>query len=444
MNVDDSERMLSFLRSTGFKAVEEITQAELILVNTCSVRDKAEQKVYSTLGRYKAFKKARPELVIGVCGCVAQQFGARLLERVAYLDMVVGTHNIHLLPKLVERVAENGERIDATEFRDSIGQDEYDATPTPGRGMVKATVSIMRGCDNFCSYCIVPYVRGREMSRSPEDVLSEVDSLAESGVREVTLLGQNVNSYCGVSRQTGSSTDFPALLKLVCRREGIERVRFVTSHPKDISTELMGLFGVEPKLASHVHLPVQSGSDEVLKRMKRGYTRAEYMGKIRALREACPDVAITTDIIVGFPGESEEDFERTIEVVREVGYDGAFSFKYSPRPGTEAAAYDDQLPSEVKSERLERLQKLERELRGSRDALLEGSVMEVLIEGPSKASDEELTGRTNCNRVVNFPSPAPEVAQAMTGTISEVLITRAYANSLRGRISERSMPCSIK
>ena len=420
MNDNDSIRMMALLEANSYRKTDRPEEADLILVNTCSVRDKAEQKVYSTVGRYKSLKEAKPGLVIGISGCVAQQAGASLLKRMPHVDMVVGTHNIHRIPALVNEVLAGQGRVTSTEFDEAIHTEKYSVNSTALKGKVKCFVNIMRGCDNFCTYCIVPYVRGREVSRPAGDILGEVRALAENGVREVTLLGQNVNSYDG-------EVTFPELLRRVSAIDGIDRVRFVTSHPKDLSEELIHLFGEVPELARSMHLPVQSGSDRVLERMRRGYTVSDYVAKVRMLRDLYPDMAITTDVIVGFPGESDDDFEDTLSLVREVEYDGMFSFKYSPRPETEAAGYPDQVPDETRQERLERLQSIQKDITLKKNTAMVGRTVKVLAEGPSKADASELTGRTSCNRVVNFPGDA-----ALKGSMVDVLITEAYANSLRG------------
>ncbi len=419
MNENDTERMLAFLKDHRYRPTDTPDRADLILINTCSIRDKAEQKVYSTAGRYKRLKRNNPELVIGISGCVAQQKGGELLKRMPYVDIVVGTHNIHRLTELLKRVREEKTQVVSTELYGSIESGEF---PTPEVDGVKAYVSCMRGCDNYCTYCIVPYVRGREVSRPHRDVIEDIRRLADRGIKEVTLLGQNVNSYCG-------DVSFPELLRMVCRVDGIERVRFLTSHPKDISEELIYLFGEEEKLARSMHLPIQAGSDRVLERMKRRYTVKEYLKKVSLFRRLYRDVSISTDMIVGFPGETEEDFRETMEVVRTVGFDSIFSFKYSPRPGTEAATYTDQLPEDVKQRRLEELQATQREITIRRNRLLVGRRMKVLVEGESKLDRTELTGRTTCNRIVNFPGD-----KGLTGSMVDVTIRVAYANSLRGEL----------
>jgi len=429
MNENDTERTLSFLRGPGYFKTDCAEKAGLILVNTCGVREKAEQKVYSALGRFKELKNENPHLIIGVMGCVAQKEGSRLLKKIPHLDMVIGTHNIHNIAFLIKEVAENKKRVAKTEFYATLDAREYSARPEGG---VKAFVSIMRGCDNFCAYCIVPHVRGKEVSRRPHDILKEARELAEKGTKEVCLIGQNVNSYKG-------DATFPALLKMVCEIDGIERVRFVTSHPKDISEELICLFGEEQKIAKSIHLPLQSGSDRILGLMRRGYTVSGYLEKVNILRNLYPDISITTDIIAGFPGETDEDFEKTMDCIVEAEFDGIFSFKYSPRPMTDAASFKDQVPFELKQARLERLQSAQKEITAKKNISLVGKTMEVLVEGKSKLSPEELTGRTGCNRAVNFAGAGEE---GLYGRIIDVLITGAGANSLKGtHQKERGLLC---
>ena len=440
MNENDTERLLGFLLRAGYEGVSEAVLADLIIFNTCSVRDKAEQKLYSAIGRYRVQKEENPGLILAVCGCVAQQEGERLLKKMRYLDLVFGPANIHRIKELLKEVAEKKRVVDIRESVE-IGSDEYPSFASGGGGREKAFVSIMRGCDNFCAYCIVPYTRGREVSRASSAVIGEVTSLASEGVREITLLGQNVNSY-GRRRggkevdlelvgTAGASTkffNFTGLLKEVSGVEGIERVRFVTSHPKDISEELILLFDSEPKLVRHLHLPLQSGSDAVLKAMGRGYTADEYMRKIEKLKDLYSDMAFTTDIIVGFPGETDEDFDRTMKLIKEVRFDNIFSFKYSPRPGTPAADLPDQLPEDVKSKRLSTLQRLQKEISMEQSISLVGQKKRVFIEGRSRLDAGEVTGRTPCNRVVNLKAPIE-----LKGSVIDVLITDAYSNSLRGR-----------
>lgn len=422
MNDNDSDRLLGFLKDINYIRTEKVERADFIIINTCSIRDKAEQKVYSALGRFKSLKKEKPGLVIGVAGCVAQQNGEALLKRVPYLDVVIGTHNIHRIKEILREVSVNKRRLAATGFSSGIDGHEYG--PRTFEGGVKASVSIMRGCDNYCAYCIVPYTRGREVSRTGADIINEVSALVQGGVKEITLIGQNVNSY-----GRGTGLDFTGLLRKVCRVEGISRVRFMTSHPKDFSGDLARLFAEEETLCSHAHLPVQSGSDDVLNRMRRGYTRAQYLEKIAMLRAARPDIAITSDIIVGFPGETDRDFLDTMGLINSVRYDNIFSFMYSPRPLAAAAGFDGQVQLEVKSERLKALQAAQLKITNEKSRALVGKTVEVLVEGVSKASPDEFFGRTSSARAVRFSA-----SSAASGSLMDVFVTDAYANSLRGAL----------
>ena len=434
MNDSDSGRMLGFLKNINYIPTTDPGRADLVIINTCSVRDKAEQKVYSALGRYKSLKKQRPGMILGISGCVAQQEGTRLLDRVPYLDMVLGPQNIHRIKDLLQEVEARGGRVAATAQFDKIEDGEYEHAHYDGG--VKALVSIMRGCDNYCAYCIVPYTRGSEVSRPASDIIEEITALAGKGVREVMLLGQNVNSYGKGFSAGGGSCSFTELLRMVAAVDGIERIRFVTSHPKDISEELIAIFGEQSKLCHHLHLPVQSGADRMLKKMGRQYTRASYLDKALRIRELYPRMSLTTDVIVGFPGETDDDFRDTMALIKKVRFDGIYSFMYSPRPGTRAAGFDGQVPVEVKSARLAVLQSAQKEITDERNAALVGHTRRVLVEGPSKADASEWSGRTECNRVVNFPSDT-----AAPGRLLDVQIVAAYANSLRGQCNERSMPC---
>ena len=422
MNENDSDRLLGFLKDINYIRTEKVEQADFIIINTCSIRDKAEQKVYSALGRFKSLKKENPGLVIGVAGCVAQQKGEAFLKRVPYLDVVIGTHNIHRIQEILGEVSVNKRRLAVTGFSGGIDVREYGALPS--QGAVKASVSIMRGCDNFCAYCVVPYTRGREVSRAGADIINEVSALAQKGVKEITLIGQNVNSY-----GAGTGLGFTALLRKVCRVDGINRVRFMTSHPKDFSGDLTRLFAEEEKLCSHAHLPAQSGSDDVLKRMNRGYTRAQYLAKIAMLRALRPDIAVTSDIIVGFPGETERDFEDTMAMINTVRYDNIFSFMYSPRPDTAAAGFDGQVPLEVKSQRLKTLQAAQQGITNDKSRALIGKTVEVLVEGGGRADGNESSGYSSCARMVKFPAE-----EAVPGRLMNVLITDAHANTLRGAL----------
>ncbi len=425
MNVVDSERIVDLLRGIGYQQIEVAAEADLILLNTCSVRDKAERKVYGHLGRFKPLKDENPSLVLGVGGCVAQQEGARLLEKIPYLDLVFGTHNVHKLPAMVRRVQENRRRCQETEFLDRETRLALFPSRPEGAGITRF-VTVMQGCDNFCSFCIVPHVRGREISRPSGDVLAEIGELAAAGVREVTLIGQNVNSYG--SREPGEIS-FAELLTLVNAIEGIERIRFTTSHPKDLSQELVDSIGRLEKICRHLHLPVQCGSDRLLQAMNRGYTRHQYLQLVRRLRSACPEIRLTTDIIVGFPGETEEDFSRTLELVQEVRYTDAFTFLYSPRPGTAAAALADDTPAAVKQERFERLLHLQEGISRQTWAMDVGKILPVLVEGESRQGGGQLFGRTTWNRIVNFAGDP-----SLAGRVVPVRITRSYKNSQLGEL----------
>jgi tRNA-2-methylthio-N6-dimethylallyladenosine synthase len=424
MNENDSERMLRLLEASDYSETRNPEKADLILINTCSVREKPEHKVYSALGRFRGLKNGRGA-VVGVTGCVAQQEGERLLDRVPYLDLVVGTHAIPLLPQLVHRVEVLGERICETGW-DAEGKYLKAILPQGSMTSVKSYVTIMQGCDHFCSFCIVPYVRGRERSRPSGEVIEEVRHLAARGVKEVCLLGQNVNSY---GKGLSGEVDFADLLREIDAIEGIERIRFTTSHPEDLSEKLIRSFGRLEKLCEHIHLPFQSGSDRILKRMHRGYTRASYLEKIDRLRKACPPMAITADAIVGFPGEEEKDFEETLDLLGRVRFDELFSFKYSSRKGTRAAQFEDHVEPQVKQERLSVLQKLQKEITLEKNEALEGSSEEVLVEGSSKQGSRDVTGRTRSNKIVNF-----EGDRSLRGALVTVRITQAYAHSLRGRL----------
>ena len=425
MNEHDSERMLRLLENSCFVETKDSKEADLILINTCSVREKPEHKVYSALGRFKKLKEERGA-IIGVAGCVAQQEGEQLLNRVPYLDMVIGTQAIPLLPPMIQRVEAFGQRVCETGF-DPRG--EYLKTPLPPRALakVKSYVTLMQGCDHFCSFCIVPYVRGRERSRSSLEIIEEVRQLAEMGVKEVCLLGQNVNGY---GKGLEGELDFPGLLYCINETEGLQRIRFTTSHPTDISEELIESFSKLTKLCEHIHLPFQSGSDRILKKMHRGYTKESYLGKIDRLREICPSIAITADVIVGFPGEKEEDFRETLDLIQNVQFDDLFSFKYSPRKGTRAAQFQDKVEDQVKQDRLSILQRTQKEITLQKNRALEGCVEEVLVEGRSKQSERDVTGRTRSNKIVNF-----EGDMNLVGKLVPVQIIKAYPHSLRGENS---------
>lgn len=426
MNHYDSERIVRLMEKAGYAATERIEEADLVLLNTCSVRDKSEQKVYSALGRWSEIKKNKEGAIIGVGGCVAQQEGEALLKRVPHLDLVFGTHNVHKLPQMVEETRLlNSRPVEISFFRDPSYM-EGPAGPVKIQGP-KAFVTIMQGCNKVCSFCVVPYVRGREVSRASEKIVEEVESLVRQGVKEVMLLGQNVNSY---GKNSPGGMSFAQLLARVDAIEGLERIRFTTSHPEDLSPELIEAYATLSKLCEHLHLPVQSGSDSVLSRMRRGYTRADYLDRIRRLKERRSDVALSTDIIVGYPGETDEEFEQTLEILSQVEYDEIFSFIYSPRPQTASAKiFKDSVPSAVKKERLARVQSLQQSISLKKNREKIGQVEEILVEGSSKFRLRQVTGRTRTNRIVNVMG-----SPNLTGMMREVRITAASANSLLGEL----------
>jgi tRNA-2-methylthio-N6-dimethylallyladenosine synthase len=425
MNQYDSERIARLMEREGYAPTELAEEADLLLLNTCSVRDKAEQKVYSALGRWREFKEKNPNVIIGVGGCVAQQEGENLLRRVPHLDLVFGTHNIHKLGPMVREAESPGNRpVEIAFYRDPSYMEDPAAMPTVHGA--KAYVTIMHGCNKVCSFCIVPYVRGRELSRPSASVLREIEELAAQGVKEVLLLGQNVNSY----GKTSGELSFPELLNRVNDVAGLERIRFTTSHPQDLSPGLIEAYASLDKLCEHLHLPVQSGSDSVLQRMRRGYTREEYLDRIRRLRERRPEVALSTDIIVGFPGESEEEFEGSLEILQEVEYDDLYAFSYSPRSHTSAnKMYADDVAEDLKKERLDRILKLQRMISRRKNEERVGKIEEVLVEGPAKLGRSQMMGRTRTNRIVNFVGP-----EELSGQLTGVRIVAAGANSLRGEL----------
>lgn len=425
MNVVDSERIVDLLQQAGYQQIAHAVDADLILLNTCSVRDKAERKVYGHLGRFKPLKTENPSLILGVGGCVAQQEGERLLQKLPFLDLVFGTHNVHKLPEMVRSVEENRTRCLETDFLDRETRLQLFPARIAGDA-ISRFVTVMQGCDNFCSYCIVPHVRGREVSRPSDEIIAEVQELAAGGVREITLIGQNVNSY---GQKELGERSFAQLLAAVHEIEGIERIRFTTSHPKDLSDELIEAFGTLDKLCHHLHLPVQSGSDTILGAMNRGYTTAGYLENVRRLKSVCPDIRLTSDIIVGFPGETEADFEATLALVAEVRYADVYSFLYSRRPGTAAADLSDELAGVDRQVRFDRLLALQEEI--SR-AIWQGDVgrtFPVLVEGESRQGGGQLFGRTTWNRIVNFPGDKP-----LIGRTVPVRITASYKNSQLGEL----------
>lgn len=420
MNVADSEKMSGILAAEGYALVEAPEEADLVVVNTCSIRSKAEQKVFSLVGRLRSLKERRPGLILALTGCVAQHWGEKVLERAPALDVVVGTGRMALLPELVRAARVGGSpAVDVSE--EWAG--EHPAQPLRS-DRYRAWVNIMYGCDNYCAYCVVPHVRGRERSREPDDIVSEVRGLAGRGVREVTLLGQNVNSY---RSGAGGAADFPGLLRRIDGEAGIERIRFTTSHPKDFSRELIDAVADLPRVCKSVHLPLQAGGDAVLERMNRGYTYDEYRKIYLSLKERVPSAAVTTDIIVGFPGESEEDFERTLAALEELRFDAIFSFRFSPREGTAAWKMEDDVPGPEKTRRLMAVQELQKRISTEKNRELVGRTVEVLVEGPSRKDGTKMTGRTGGNKIVNFPGTA-----GLAGSLLSVRITAAGFVALAG------------
>lgn len=419
MNEHDMEKVGRLLLSSGFEPAREISEASVVLVNTCCVREKAEQKFYSLMGRLRRVKKQKG-FILGVTGCVAQAEKEGLLERLPFVDFSLGPSAIHRVTEAVQAALDKRIFLD---FSDNGCQSSLYVRPGAICGKVKAFVTVMKGCNNYCSYCIVPYVRGREVSRSSRDIREEVEELAASGVPEVILLGQNVNSY----NRGADDLSFPELLRSLNDIAGVERIRFVTSHPRDLSRELIDCFGALSKLCEQIHLPFQSGSDRILALMNRGYTKEEYLRKVEMLKERCPDIAVTADCIVGFPGEGDEDFEETMDLVERVAFDGVFSFCFSPRKYTRASTLSGRVERDTARGRLQELQAAQKAITLRKFQAMEGLCAEVLVEGASKNSSEDMTGRTRTNRVVNFKGTTD-----MIGKLVEVEIVKGCANSLRG------------
>jgi tRNA-2-methylthio-N6-dimethylallyladenosine synthase len=432
MNEYDSEKMFDVLSND---APAEITsdpeQADIILFNTCSIRDKAQHKVFSDLGRARELKRMNPDLIIGVGGCVASQEGAAIVKRAPYVDVVFGPQTLHRLPELINKRRQAGKPQVDISFPEI---EKFDAMPPPRKDGPTAFVSIMEGCSKYCSFCVVPYTRGEEISRPFEDVLIEVADLADQGVKEVTLLGQNVNAYRGRMGDSGTIADFATLLEYVHEIPGIERIRYTTSHPKEMTSRLIDVYERLPKVVSFLHLPVQSGSDAVLAAMKRGYTALEFKSIVRRLRQARPQITLSSDFIVGFPGETEQEFDKTMKLIEEIGFDTSFSFIYSRRPGTPAADLSDDTTDAVKLKRLQRLQALIGQQASHIAQGMLGTSQTVLVEGPSRRDTNELMGRTENNRIVNF-----EGSSRLIGEMVDVTITTAYTNSLRGEIVTRQV-----
>jgi tRNA-2-methylthio-N6-dimethylallyladenosine synthase len=434
MNEYDSARMVDVLReSGGYEATDDPAEADLLLLNTCSVRDKAQEKVFSYLGRWRELKQARPHVIIGVGGCVASQEGEGITGRAPFVDLVFGPQTIHRLPEMIAEVQAHGRSVVDVSFPEI---EKFDRLPAPRATGATAFVSVMEGCSKYCTFCVVPYTRGAEVSRPLQQVLAEVRGLAAQGVSEITLLGQNVNAYRG-DLPGGGHADLAALIYFVAEVPGIERIRFTTSHPVEFRDSLVDAFRDVPQLANFLHLPVQSGSDRILALMKRGHTTLEYKQKIRRLREARPGISISTDLIVGFPGETERDFEATMDLVADVGFDQSYSFIYSRRPGTPAASLPDETGHEVKQQRLERLQqRLNAQARAISEAMV-GSRQRVLVERRARRDARQLAGRTENGRWVNFDGPA-----SLINCFADVVVTEAMPNSLRGRLAERERSCA--
>jgi tRNA-2-methylthio-N6-dimethylallyladenosine synthase len=449
MNVYDAEKMAAGLQALNYIPVASAEAADLILLNTCAIREKAEQKVFSYLGRLAPLKNRNPHLIVAVGGCVAQQEGRRILERVPHVDLVFGTHAIGRLPALVGKIQRERCRLVDVAMAEGF-QEAAPCTPQEISGSVSRFVTIMQGCDNYCTYCVVPYVRGREASRTPERIIAEIQALVASGVREVTLLGQNVNSY----GQKERLCSFAELLARVDAVPGLARIRFTTSHPKDLSLPLIQAFGRLTKLCNHIHLPVQSGADRVLKKMNRRYTRADYLEKVHRLREVRPDMAITSDFIAGFPGETAADFDQTLDLIRQVDFDGVFAFMYSDRPVAPAARFADKVPEAEKKRRLQTLLAAQELITTRKNKALVGTVQRILVDGAGKKLGDsprddsphapQWVGRTTTNKIVHFSSAdaAHGLAPIEPGMLIDVQIENAFAHSLRGRPLECQTPCT--
>ena len=429
MNEYDSDKMADVLRAAeGYEPTTDVEQADLILFNTCSVREKAQEKVFSDLGRVKHLKGKG--VMIGVGGCVASQEGAAIVERAPYVDVVFGPQTLHRLPQML-KAREQSRRPQVDISFPEI--EKFDHLPPARVEGASAFVSIMEGCSKYCSYCVVPYTRGEEVSRPFEDVLTEVAGLADQGVKEVTLLGQNVNAYRGRMGDTAEIADFALLIEYVAEIPGIERIRYTTSHPNEFTQRLIDVYAKVPQLVSHLHLPVQHGSDRILMAMKRGYTALEYKSTIRKLRAVRPDISLSSDFIVGFPGETEDDFAKMMKLIDDVGFDSSFSFVFSPRPGTPAAALEDTTPQELKLKRLQHLQAVIEANAQRIGASRVGTAQRILVEGPSRKDPAELMGRTECNRIVNFKGQP-----RLIGQMIDVTITQAFPHSLRGEVVVRA------
>jgi len=430
MNEYDSDKMADVLKAShAMELTETPEEADVLLLNTCSIREKAQEKVFSLLGRWRKIKEKRPDVIIGVGGCVASQEGEAIQKRAPYVDIVFGPQTLHRLPELLNKSRSGVKRVVDISFPEI---EKFDALPEPRAEGPKAFVSVMEGCSKYCTFCVVPYTRGEEISRPVQSVLDEINALAEQGVREVNLLGQNVNAYRG-AMDDGDIADFALLLHFVAAIDGIDRIRFTTSHPIEFTDELVDAFAEIPELVSHLHLPVQSGSDSILSMMKRGHTRADYLATMEKVKAVRPGISLSSDFIIGFPGETDADFADTMDLIEQVGFDFSYSFIYSARPGTPAADLPDDTSEETKKQRLKALQTRLDEMTMSISASMVGTVQTVLVEGVSKKNQLQVTGRTENNRVVNFIGH-PRLA----GQFMDVLITEALPNSLRGRLVESS------
>lgn len=425
MNVHDSEKLAGMLSEIGYTETSSQHDADLVLFNTCCVRENAELKVYGNVGALKAYKQANPNMIIGVCGCMMQQeeIAKFIVDRFPFVDLVFGTHNLHRFPQLLLQALDSSHTI--IEVLDEEGT-IVEHIPTKRDKGVSAWTTIMYGCNNFCSYCIVPYVRGRERSRDPEEIVNEITKLGNQGYKEITLLGQNVNSY---GEDMGGGYLFHDLLSDINKINSIERIRFMTSHPKDLSKELIRTMANSEKVCEHLHLPIQAGNNRILKAMNRKYTREEYIGLVESVREAMPDIALTTDIIVGFPGESSQEFEDTLDIIKRLKFDSAYTFIYSPRKGTPAVNIEDKISIEEKKERLAKLIEIQSKISRMKNDAYIGKVKEVLVEGRSKTNDKVLTGRTRENKIVNFFAD-----EKVIGQLIRVKITKARSWSLEGEV----------
>jgi len=431
MNEYDSDKMRDVLKAShGFEVTQNPEEADVLLLNTCSIREKAQEKVFSAVGRWKKIKDKRPEIIIGVGGCVASQEGEAIQKRAPYVDIVFGPQTLHRLPELLNKARQGQQKVVDISFPEI---EKFDSLPEPRAEGPKAFVSVMEGCSKYCTYCVVPYTRGEEISRPLNDVIAEIETLTSQGVREINLLGQNVNAYRG-EMEDGEIASFSLLLYYVAAVEGIDRIRFTTSHPLEFTDDIIEAFKEIPQLVNHVHLPVQSGSNRILQAMKRGHTREDYLLIMDKLKEARPGISLSSDFIIGFPSETDEEFEQTMQLIDEVGFDFSYSFIFSPRPGTPAADFEDGISMDVKKQRLERLQNKLNEMTQAISESMVGSVQTVLVEGVSRKNPLHMTGRTENNRAVNFAAH-PRLA----GQFVDVLITEALPNSLRGRLVASSL-----